>query len=155
MPPVVFTLFGVLFGFVRSRGRVTDYDVIAAMFRLAEVHLFGVIGSAIATTALGFWLLRRAGNTTMSGTPIEVRRKPWQRGAIWGGLLLGAGWALSGACPGTSLAQLGEGKVVALFTVAGILLGTYLYGWIRSAPSQPRARPVGVTAPERTEKLAG
>jgi uncharacterized protein len=137
MPALVYTLFGILFGFVLSRARVTDYDVIAAMFRLADVHLFGVIGSAIATAALGFWLLRRTGNTTLRGTPIELRRKPWQPGAIWGGVLLGAGWALSGACPGTSLVQLGEGKIVALVTVAGIFLGTYLYGWTKSALSRP------------------
>jgi uncharacterized membrane protein YedE/YeeE len=137
MPRPVFALFGVLFGFVLSRARVTDYDVIAGMFRLAEFHLFGVIGSAIATAAVGFWLLRRAGNTTVSGAPLELRRKPWQRGAIWGGLLLGTGWALSGACPGTSLVQIGEGKVVALFTVAGILLGTYVYGWVRSTLREP------------------
>lgn len=142
-----FTLFGILFGFVLSRASVTDYDVIAAMFRLADFHLFGVIGSAIATAALGLWLLRRAGNTTISGAPIELRRKPWQRGAIWGGLLLGAGWALSGACPGTSLVQIGEGKMVALFTVAGILIGTYAYGWVRSALSEPpMARQARMTA---------
>jgi uncharacterized protein len=147
MPALVYTLFGILFGFVLSRARVTDYDVIAAMFRLADVHLFGVIGSAIATAALGFWLLRRTGNTTLRGTPIELRRKPWQPGAIWGGLLLGAGWALSGACPGTSLVQIGEGKIVALFTVAGILMGTYLYGWARSSLSHPTvARGAGTPA---------
>jgi len=27
----------------------------------------------------------------------EVRRKPWQSGTIWGGLVFGGGWALSGA----------------------------------------------------------
>jgi uncharacterized membrane protein YedE/YeeE len=91
-----------------------------------------VIGGAIATAALGLWILRRTGNLTVSGRPIKVRRKPWHRGAIWGGLLFGAGWALSGACPGTSLVQVGEGKLVALFTVVGILTGTYLYGWVRS-----------------------
>jgi uncharacterized membrane protein YedE/YeeE len=137
MPALAYTGFGILFGFILSRARVTDYDVIAAMFRLADFHLFGVIGSAIATAALGFWLLRRAGNTTVSGAPLELRRKPWQPGAIWGGLLLGAGWALSGACPGTSLVQIGEGKLVAFITVAGILLGTFLYGWVKSAWSHP------------------
>jgi uncharacterized protein len=142
-----FTVFGIVFGFVLSRARVTDYDVIAAMFRLVDFHLFGVIGSAIATAALGLWLLRRTGNTTIAGAPIEVRRKPWQRGAIWGGLLLGSGWALSGACPGTSLVQVGEGKVVALFTVAGILVGTYLYGWLRSARREPSvSRPAPIAA---------
>jgi hypothetical protein len=45
-----FQLFGALFGFVLSRARVTDYDAMAAMFRLADFHVVGVIGSAIATT---------------------------------------------------------------------------------------------------------
>ena len=92
-----FTLFGALFGFVLSRSRVTDYDAIASMFRLTDLHLFGVIGAAIAVSALGLWIVRRGGNRTVSGQPVEVRRKPWQSGAIWGGLVFGAGWALSGA----------------------------------------------------------
>lgn len=134
--PIVL-LFGVLFGFVLSRGRVTDYDTIAGMFRLADFHLFGVIGSAIATGAVGFWLLRRLGGRTVTGRPVELPPKPWRVGAIWGGLVLGAGWGLTGACPGTSLVQVGEGKLVALSTVAGILVGTYVYGWVRSRLGSP------------------
>jgi hypothetical protein len=140
--------FGVLFGFVLSRGRLTDYDTIAAMFRLAEFHLFGVIGSAVATAAVGLWLLRRTGRRTLTGLPMEVRPKPWRPGTAWGGLVLGAGWALSGACPGTSLVQLGEGKLVAVFTVAGILGGTWLYGWVRSRRGVPGV-PAGA-APARS-----
>jgi uncharacterized membrane protein YedE/YeeE len=135
----LFTLFGILFGLVLSRSGVTDYDTIAAMFRLSDFHLFGVIGSAIATAALGFWVLRRAGNRTVAGAPIEVRRKPWQSGAVGGGLVFGAGWALSGACPGTALVQIGEGKLMALVTIAGIIAGTYLYGWARSRLDVPPA----------------
>jgi uncharacterized protein len=129
----LFTLFGALFGFVLSRGRVSDYDTIAGMFRLTDLHLFGVIGAAIGTAALGLWLIRRGGNRTITGDPVEVRRKPWQRGVFSGGLLLGAGWALTGACPGTSLVQVGEGKLLAIFTVAGIALGTYAFGRLRSS----------------------
>lgn len=92
-----FTLFGALFGFVLSRGRVTDYDAIAGMFRLTDLHLFGVIGAAIGTSALGLWIVRRGGNRTVTGQAVDVRRKPWQPGAIWGGLVFGGGWALSGA----------------------------------------------------------
>jgi hypothetical protein len=137
MHPWRFLVFGALFGFALSRARATDYDTIAAMFRLTDLHLMFVIGLAIGTAALGFRVLRRAGNRTPSGAPIELRKKPWHRGAIWGGLLFGAGWALSGACPGTALAQVGEGKLVALFTVAGILAGTYAYGLIRSKAGTP------------------
>ena len=142
-----FVLFGAAFGLVLSRARVTDYDRIAGMFRLTEFHLFGVIGSAIAVSAFGFWLLRRTGSRTLGGEPVRFRPKTWHPGAVWGGLLFGAGWAITGACPGTALAQLGEGKLVALATIAGILAGTYTYGWVRSAgmatpplPSAARGR---------------
>ena len=131
----LFTVFGALFGVVLSRGRVSDYDTIAGMFHLTDLHLFGVIGGAVATAALGLWVIRCGGNRTITGAPVEVRRKPWQAGAFVGGLVLGAGWALSGACPGTSLVQVGEGKVLALFTVAGILLGTYVFGCLRPVAS--------------------
>ena len=132
-----FTIFGTLFGFVLSRGRVSDYDTIAGMFRLTDLHLFGVIGTAIATASIGLWLIRRGGNRTVTGDPVDVRRKAWQPGVFSGGLVLGAGWALTGACPGTSLVQVGEGKLVAVFTVAGILVGTYVFGRLRSFGDRP------------------
>ena len=139
---------GVLFGFVLSRARVTDYDTIAGMFRLTDLHLFGVMGGAIAVSALGLALLRRAGGRTLTGEPWGLRPKPWQTGAIWGGLLLGAGWGVTGACPGTALAQVGEGKLVALVTVVGVLAGTYLYGWVRSRAATPSESP-GIRAAAR------
>lgn len=143
-----FLAFGIAFGFVLSRARVTDYDTIAGMFRFTDLHLIGVIGSAIAASALGLWALRRSGNRSLAGHRIEVRRKPWQAGAIWGGLVFGAGWGLTGACPGTSLVQVGEGKMVALFTVAGILAGTYLYGRLRSRAAGSTVAP-GMQAAHR------
>jgi hypothetical protein len=69
------------------------------MFRLTDLHLFGVIGMAIATAGIGLWLIRRGSNRTFTGDPVDVRRKAWQPGVFSGGLVLGAGWALTGACP--------------------------------------------------------
>ena len=48
---------------------------------------------------------------------------------IIGGLILGAGIAISGACPGTSLAQLGAGYRDALFIIAGGIAGALVYGY--------------------------
>jgi uncharacterized protein len=121
-----------------SRGRVSDYDTIAGMFRLTDLDLFGVIGMAIATSGVGLWLIRRRGNGTVTGDPVDVRRKAWQPSVFPGGLVLGAGWALTGASPGTSLVQVDKGKLVAVFTVAGILVGTYVFGRLRSFRDRPR-----------------
>src|SRR5437870_5625567 len=93
--------------------------------------LFGG-GLLVGAGGIGVWLSRGGGNRTGTGEPVDGRRKAWQSGVFSGGLVLGAGWALTGACPGTSLVQVGEGKLVAVFTVAGILVGTYVCGRLRS-----------------------
>ena len=48
-------------------------------------------------------------------------------GTVVGGVLFGIGWAVSGACPGAAFAQLGQGKLWALATLAGIVIGTVGY----------------------------
>jgi uncharacterized membrane protein YedE/YeeE len=46
---------------------------------------------------------------------------------ILGGVLFGVGWATAGACPGSSLVQVGEGQLPAITAVIGILFGSWLY----------------------------
>ncbi len=120
MRNLVFVAFGAVFGFLLSRARATDFDAIFGMFRLTDLHLFGVIGVAIATAAAGIALLKR------SGGGAGLTRKSSHRGVFAGGVIFGVGWAISAACPGTALAQIGEGKLFAIATVLGILAGTWL-----------------------------
>ncbi|HLV67299.1 MAG TPA: DUF6691 family protein [Polyangiaceae bacterium] len=121
-------LFGIAFGFVLSRAGATSYATIADMFTFRDLHLMGVIGVAVGLSAIGFAFIRRRGAQSVSGAPITLARKPMGAGVIPGSLLFGVGWALAGACPGTVLAQLGEGRVPALATLFGILVGTALAG---------------------------
>lgn len=137
MKPVAFLASGALFGFLLSRGRATDYAAILGMFRLTDLHLFGVIGVAVATAAAGLALLRKSGAHALGGGPIKVEKKPYHKAVFAGGVVFGIGWALSGACPGTALAQLGEGKLYALSTIAGIIVGTWLRQ--RATASSPAA----------------
>jgi hypothetical protein len=91
MRGLLYVLSGALFGFLLSRARATDYDAIAGMFLFRDLHLMGVMGSAIGTAALGFLLLRRGGWTSPDFKP-----KLLHAGVVAGGLLFGVGWALSG-----------------------------------------------------------
>jgi uncharacterized membrane protein YedE/YeeE len=134
-----FLLSGAVFGFLLSRGRLTDYDTMMGMFRLTDLHVMGVMGVAIPVAAIGLFLLRRGRVRAATGGEIEVHPKPDHRWTPVAGLVFGAGWALTGVCPGTSLAQIGEGKTYALITALGIIAGTYAYGWLRSAPAEHRA----------------
>jgi uncharacterized membrane protein YedE/YeeE len=132
MGALKYLLWGAGFGFLLHQARVTDYDAILGMFLFRDFHLMGVMASAIATAALGLWIVRRRARSLPNGEPAETRTKTLEGGTVAGSLIFGVGWALSGACPGTALAQLGEGKLYALSTIAGMLLGTLAYGIWRS-----------------------
>ncbi len=120
-------LLGLFFGFALSRSGATEYDLIHQMFTGQNLKIVYLMGTAVAIGALGMRILKVTGNRTITGQEIKVHQKPLRWGNIAGGIVFGTGWALSGACPGTVLGQVGEGKVLALFTVAGLVAGTYLY----------------------------
>ncbi|HPZ09351.1 MAG TPA: YeeE/YedE thiosulfate transporter family protein [Candidatus Eremiobacteraeota bacterium] len=120
--------FGILFGFILSRVGATQYDFIANMFLLKNLHLMGVIGSGIIAGAIGIQIIKRAHLKTITGEEIKITPKDRHWGNVIGGLIFGLGWGVTGSCPGTILTQLGEGKLAALFTLAGMILGTYLFG---------------------------
>lgn len=124
-----FIAFGMLFGFVLVRAGATSFDAISGMFQLTDLHLMGVIGVAVAISAAAFALIRQRGWMTRTGAPFALEKKPMTPGVIWGGLMFGAGWAISGTCPGTALAQIGEGHLAGLVTFAGILIGARLQSW--------------------------
>lgn len=123
----VYVLFGTAFGWVLSRSGAADYDFVQRMFLLQSFQLYGIIGSAIAVTAPGLWLLKRAGRTA-TGQPLRVTPKPRHPGNVLGGLLFGVGWSITGMCPGPILVNLGEGKLYALGAFAGVLVGATLLG---------------------------
>jgi uncharacterized membrane protein YedE/YeeE len=119
--------FGLLFGFILAKSGVTHYDTIANMFLLQDAHVMIVMGVGIAVAGIGMFLLQRGGVKTLGGGKLPIEKKPRTPGNLWGGLLFGAGWAITGTCPGTALAQLGEGSLMAIFTIGGILIGTVLF----------------------------
>jgi uncharacterized protein len=146
--------FGLLFGFVLSRVGATDYDAIAGMFRLTDLHLMGVIGAAVVLSALGFFLIKKTHLRTLGGDPIELTKKPMTPWLVPGALLFGVGWALSGTCPGTALAQIGEGRWAALATFAGILIGAFAGERLSRRRSAPAQRPPAAPQSPADEPIA-
>ena len=90
-----------------------DYGELLRMFTLEDLRLYLTFGGAVAVTALGLQLFVKH--------PLPSR--PMHRAVPIGAALFGIGWALSGACPGIALVQIGEGTMVGLVTLAGMLVG--------------------------------
>ena len=63
------------------------------------------------------------------GEPIvvEPKKKGWRR-TLFGGIIFGLGWALSGACPGPMFVLVGMGVFSILVVILGAFLGTFVYG---------------------------
>lgn len=134
-----FILLGALFGFLLSRAGATTYDYYAKLFLFEDLQLMWVIGTAAVIGAAGVAVMKKLkAKTLVERIEIAFKPKPMKKGLVAGSLMFGVGWGLAGACPGTSLAMLGEGKLMAGFTIIGILLGTYLFGLLHEPkPSKP------------------
>jgi len=122
---------GLLFGIILVKAEVISWFRIQEMFRLQSFHMYGVIGSAVATGMLSVWLIKKYKIKTIYAEPIEFVARKFNKGNIYGGLLFGFGWALTGACPGPLFAQIGSGATVVIITLLSAIAGTWVYGYFR------------------------
>lgn len=114
---------GLTFGALLASTGAADFDAMTRMFLFEEVHLFALAAATTLVAAIGLGLLLRS----RFGEGVRARRRAIHRGSVVGGVVFGVGWGLSGTCPGTAFAQVGSGHFIAIATVAGILLGNWLY----------------------------
>ena len=126
-----YLIAGLFFGIILVKSEVISWFRIQEMFHLQSFHMFGVIGSAIAVGMLSVWLIKKFKMKTIYGEPIEFVNKKFNKGNIYGGLLFGFGWAITGACPGPLFAQIGTGATVIVITLLSAIAGTWTYGYFR------------------------
>jgi len=122
---------GVFFGIVLVKSEVISWFRIQEMFRLQSFHMYGVIGSAVLTGMLSVLLIKKFKVKTIYGEPIEFPEKKFNKGQIYGGLIFGFGWALTGACPGPLYALIGTGATVIIIALFSAIAGTWVYGKFR------------------------
>lgn len=126
MRNIAFLVLGIVFGVTMYKAEIISWYRIQEMFRFDAFHLYGVIGSAIATAMLSVaFLARRA-----RGEGIVIVRRPFQHGLWIGGTLFGMGWALTGACPGPLWVHVGAGTEVMLIAIASALVGVVAYAYL-------------------------
>lgn len=115
------------------KSEIVSWYRIQEMFRFDSFHMYGVLMSAIAVAAISLWLIKLLGLRSLTGERIEPAGKdPNYRAYSYGGTLFGAGWSLTGACPGPILVLIGAGFPAFLLVLASAVLGTWTYGALRS-----------------------
>ena len=128
---IKFLVLGILFGIILVKSEVISWFRIQEMFRLQAFHMYGIIGSAIVTGMISVLVIKRFQLKTVSGDVIVIPKKEFQWGNVYGGLIFGLGWAITGACPGPLFAQIGSGFLVIAVTLLSAIAGTWVYGLLR------------------------
>lgn len=128
---IKYLFVGLIFGVLFVKAEVVSWFRIQEMFRLQSFHMFGIIGSAVVIGMISVWLIKRFDIKTLSGEKITFNDKKFNKGQIYGGVLFGLGWGLTGACPGPVFAQIGLGATVVIVTLISAVAGTWVYGRFR------------------------
>lgn len=126
-----YMLVGIIFGIIFVKAEIVSWFRIQEMFQLQSFFMYGVIGSAVAVGLISVQLIKKFNIKTIQGEKIEIQPKTFSKGQIYGGLMFGLGWAITGACPGPLFAQIGSGFTVIAITLISAILGTWVYGFIK------------------------
>lgn len=114
-------IIGAIFGAGLFLSGLANPDKIIGTLRLKDFHAMRVIIVFVLVGMLGVWVLGLMGLAHGSVKPAFL----WP--GLVGGLLIGAGFGLTGYCPGTGLACAAAGRFDALITVAGMLGGAFVF----------------------------
>jgi uncharacterized membrane protein YedE/YeeE len=128
---IKYLIVGILFGIVFVKAEIVSWFRIQEMFRLQSFHMYGIIGSAVIVGLISVLLIKKFKIKTIYGEEIKIHPKEFNKGNIYGALLFGFGWAITGACPGPLYAQIGTGATVILLTLLSAIAGTFVYGVFR------------------------
>ena len=132
MKNIKFLLLGTVFGIVLTKSEVISWFRIQEMFRFESIHMYGIIGLAVIVGAISIQIIKKYKLRTFYGDKIEIEHKPFHKGAIYGGLIFGGGWALTGACPGPLFALIGNGYSIIIVALLSALMGTWVYGYYQN-----------------------
>lgn len=120
-------LSGVLFGYVLENAGFASPRKLTAQFRFSDWSVFKVMFTAIIVAAIGLYAATQFGLLRANGVYIPTT---FFWATLSGGMLIGAGMAVGGYCPGTSTVALASGRLDGLLFMIGMVAGTGLFAGV-------------------------
>ena len=117
---------GVIFGLALEGAGFGSARKLTAQFTLRDFSVFKVMFTAVIVAATGLWLAEVLGLMAPRSVFIPTL---YAWGIAGGGVLIGAGFALGGYCPGTSAVGLASGRWDALIFIVGMVVGVAIFAW--------------------------
>lgn len=124
---------GILFGIIMTKSEAVSWFRIQEMFRFESFHMYGIIGTAVIVGAILIATIKKFQGKNLEGETIKFNAKTMSIPRyLIGGIIFGLGWAMTGACPGPMFTLLGQGVWAILLVIGSSIIGTYVYGLLRS-----------------------
>jgi uncharacterized membrane protein YedE/YeeE len=127
----LYLIIGAIFGMTLFKADAVSWFRMQEMFRFQGFQMYGIFMTAIPTAALCVFLIRKFNIKTLDGQPVEIRKKQFNWGYVYGAILFGIGWGLTGACPGPIYVQIGSGLTIAIVVLLSALAGTWVYSFLK------------------------
>ncbi|HET7115921.1 MAG TPA: DUF6691 family protein [Hanamia sp.] len=127
----LFLLIGTLFGITLMKSDAVSWFRMQEMFRFQGFQIFGIFITAVATSVFGIFIIKKFKIKTLDGEPVIIKKKTFNMGYVYGSLLFGVGWGLTGACPGPIYVQIGSGLSIAIVTLLSAMAGTWVYSYLK------------------------
>jgi uncharacterized membrane protein YedE/YeeE len=123
-------LSGLIFGLGLIAGGMTDPSKVKGfldLFGAWDPSLALVMAGAIAV-AIGAFAVAKRRTASWTGDHMEIpTNKTIDSKLIVGGVLFGAGWGISGFCPGPALVAAGSGLTSAWIFIPAMLAGMVMH----------------------------
>jgi hypothetical protein len=139
-------VIGFCFGWLLEKAGLSRYDRVVNVFRFRDLAVLKLLLSALLVGAVGIRSMIALGLAT--SVPIPAT---FLVGNFGGGLLFGVGMALSGFCPGTIAAGIGEGRLDYLIPGSlGLVTGALIFGALYRTlfPMLSRSLQISATIPD-------
>lgn len=132
MKNVRILLAGIVFGIIMVKSEAVSWFRIQEMFRFQAFHMYGIICTAVAVGAILLQVLKRSKLKNLDGETIVIpEREKLYKGAIFGGVIFGIGWAFTGACPGPLFVNFGAGYSVMIVPILAAVFGAFVHGLLK------------------------
>jgi len=129
---IKFLILGIVFGIVMAKSEAISWFRIQEMFRFQAFHMYGIIGTAVVLGVIGVAMIKKFRIRDIDGNPVVFMPKDKSIVRyLLGGTIFGLGWALSGACPGPMVVNIGYGFISMGIVFFSAIVGTFLYGVIK------------------------
>ncbi|KAH8684362.1 hypothetical protein BGZ60DRAFT_523586 [Tricladium varicosporioides] len=145
---------GALFGSALTAAGMYSPSTIIGQMHLTNFHMLKGFLAASASSSLAILYAHKLQlSTCKPRTPNTISLFGTYDGNLIGGLLLGFGMALSGACPGTVFPQFATGVSSSIPTMGGAILGGILFSFLKPHITGKVTDQSAINKPTLYEKL--